>query len=41
MLDDYGVWDDETMAVNEYFTGKKIKIKKFLFSQTPLYIIKN
>ena len=39
MLDDYGVWDGETMAVNEYFTGKKIK--KFLFSQTPLYIIKN
>jgi|TARA_Y100000310_G_scaffold124755_1_gene123542 hypothetical protein len=41
MLDDYGVWDGETMAADEYFTGKKIKIKKSPFSQTPSYIIKN
>ena len=41
MLDDYGIWDGETMAVNEYFDGKKIKIRKFPFSQTPSYIIKN
>ena len=41
MLDDYGVWDGETMAVNEYFHGKKIKIRKFSFSQTPSYVIKN
>ena len=41
MLDDYGIWDGETMAVNEYFHGKKIKIRKFSFSQTPSYIIKN
>ena len=41
MLDDYGIWDGETMAVNEYFGGKKIKIRKFSFSQTPSYIIKN
>ena len=41
MLDDYGIWDGETMAVNEYFGGKKIKIRKFLFSQTPSYIVKN
>ena len=41
MLDDYGIWDGETMAVNEYFYGKKIKIRKTLFSQTPSYIIKN
>jgi hypothetical protein len=40
MLDDYGVWDGETMAVNEYFHSKKIKIRKFSFSQTPSYIIK-
>ena len=40
MLDDYGVWDGETMAVNEYFRNKKIKIRKFPFSQTPSYIIK-
>ena len=41
MLDNYGVWDGETMAVNEYFRGKRIKIRKFSFSQTPSYIIKN
>ena len=41
MLDDYGIWDGETMAVNEYFSGKNIKIRKFLFSQTPSYIVKN
>ena len=41
MLDDYGIWDGETMAVNEYFHGKKIKIRKFSFSQTPSYVIKN
>ena len=41
MLDDYGIWDGETTAVNEYFTGKKIKIRKFSFSQTPSYIIKH
>ncbi len=41
MLEDYGIWDGETMAVNEYFGDKKIKIRKFPFSQTPSYIIKN
>jgi predicted O-methyltransferase YrrM len=40
MLDDYGVWDGETMAVKEYFRGKKIKIRKSPFSKTPSYIIK-
>jgi len=39
-LDDYGVFPGETKAVNEYFKGKKIKIKKFPFSNTPSYIIK-
>ena len=41
MLDDYGIWDGETMAVKEYFRGKKIKIRKSLLSKTPSYIIKN
>ena len=41
MLDDYGVWDGETMAVDEYFIDKKIKIRKYTFSKTPSYIIKN
>ena len=41
MLDDYGIWDGETMAADEYFADKKIKIRKSLFSQTPSYVIKN
>ena len=41
MLDDYGVWDGETIATDEYFAGKKIKIRKPSFSQTPSYVIKN
>ena len=40
MLDDYGIWDGETLATDEYFAGKKIKIRKFSFSQTPSYVIK-
>ena len=40
MLDDYGVWDGETMAVKQYFKGKKIKIRKSSYSKTPSYIIK-
>jgi hypothetical protein len=41
MLDDYGVWDGETMAVDEYFASKKIKIRNHMFSPTPSYVIKN
>jgi len=41
MLDDYGIWDGETLATDEYFTGKKIKIRKFPLSQTPSYVIKH
>jgi len=40
MLDDYGIWGGETLATDEYFAGKKIKIRKFSFSQTPSYVIK-
>ncbi len=40
ILDDYNVFPGETKAVNEYFKGKKIKIQKFPFSDTPHYIIK-
>lgn len=40
VLDDYGVFPGETKAVDEYFQGKKIEIKKFPFSNTPHYIIK-
>ena len=39
ILDDYGVFPGETKAVDEYFSDKNIKIKKFNFS-TIHYIVK-
>ncbi|HQY51158.1 MAG TPA: TylF/MycF/NovP-related O-methyltransferase [Ignavibacteria bacterium] len=40
VLDDYNVFPGETKAVDDYFKGVKIEIKKFPFSATPCYIIK-
>lgn len=40
ILDDYGVFPGETQAVNDYFQHESIVIKKFPFSATPCYIIK-
>jgi hypothetical protein len=41
ILDDYGKFTGETEAVDSFFRGKNVKIKKFPFSQYPSYIIKN
>jgi hypothetical protein len=40
MLDDYGSFPGETRAVDEYFEGKGIQIKKFPFCMSPSFIIK-
>lgn len=40
ILDDYNVYAGETKAVDEYFKGQNIKIRKFPFAMTPCYIIK-
>lgn len=40
ILDDYGVWPGETKAVDEYFKGKNVNIRKLPFSMTPCYIVK-
>ncbi len=40
ILDDYGVFPGETKAVDDYFRNKKVTIKKFPYSMTPSYIIK-
>lgn len=40
ILDDYGTFPGETKAVDEYFNGQSIEIKKFSFCDTPRYIIK-
>jgi hypothetical protein len=40
LLDDYGVFPGETKAVDEYFRGKNVEIKKLPFCQTPCYLVK-
>lgn len=40
IIDDYGTFPGETKAVDDFFKGKKVKIKKFPFAMTPCYIIK-
>jgi hypothetical protein len=39
-LDDYGVFPGETKAVDDYFRGKNIEIRKFPFCMTPCYAVK-
>ena len=41
ILDDYGVFPGETSAVEEYFNGNALKIKKFPFCMTPCYVLKD
>ena len=41
ILDDYGKFTGETNAVDEFFKGKDVSIKKFPFAQFPSYIVKN
>ena len=40
MLDDYGIIQGETQAVDEYFQDKDVKIEKLPFSMTPFFIVK-
>ena len=40
ILDDYGVFPGETKAVDEYFRGRDVKIRKFPFCMTPCYVVK-
>jgi hypothetical protein len=39
LLDDYGVFPGETQAVDEYFGGTT-EIRRFAFSATPAYVLK-
>lgn len=41
ILDDYGVFPGETKAADDYFKGKNITIRKFPYSMTPSYLIKD
>lgn len=40
ILDDYGIWEGETRAVDEFFKDKDVKILKTPYARTPCYIIK-
>ena len=40
-MDDYGVFPGETKAVDDYFRGRKIRIRRFGFAKTPCYIVKD
>jgi len=40
MLDDYGIVEGETKAVDEFFEGQAVTIHQSPYKNTPLYIIK-
>ncbi len=40
ILDDYGSFEGETKAVDEYFKGMDVAIQRFPFCKTPCYIVK-
>ncbi len=40
LLDDYAVFPGETKAVDDFFAGKSVQIRKLPFAKTPSYIIK-
>jgi hypothetical protein len=39
LLDDYGTFPGETKAVDDYFRGKSVKIRKFPFCMTPCHVV--
>lgn len=40
LLDDYGTFPGETKAVDDYFAGRPVRIKKLPFCLSPCYLIK-
>lgn len=40
ILDDYDVFPGETKAVNDFFKNKNVEIRRFDFTPTPCYLIK-
>ena len=41
VIDDYNAFPGETKAVNDYFSGRDVQIKKFPYSATPHYLVKS
>jgi hypothetical protein len=40
ILDNYGTFAGETKAVDDYFQGKDVAIRKFPFCMTPCYLVR-
>ena len=41
VLDDYGIWEGETKAVDEYLDGMSYKIERFPFAIAPSFVVKH
>lgn len=41
LIDDYGKVPGETKAVDEYFAGQAVEIRKFAYCMSPSYVVKN
>jgi hypothetical protein len=41
VLDDYATFPGETRAVDEFFAGRKLEIRKFPYAMTPCYVVKD
>src|SRR3989344_2303740 len=40
ILDDYSKFPGETKAVDDFFKGQDVKIRKFNYAMTPCYVVK-
>lgn len=40
VLDDFGSFPGETKAIDDYFAGKNVRIRKFPFAMSPCYVVK-
>jgi len=40
VLDDYATFAGETKAVDDFFEGQNVRIRKFPFAKTPCYVVK-
>ena len=41
IVDNYGTFPGETRAVDDYFAGQDVAVRKFPFAMTPCYLVKN
>ena len=41
LIDDYGTFPGETEAVDQYFSGRNVRIQKFPYAMTPAFLVKD